>query len=99
MDYYVLSWGLDGGLITTDLTSGEQLLLVHTDRELALRYGSAIFQRTGRGVATITLNSSRSGLRRKLERAAGKGSLADVDLVFPDHPVYSQLVNNLLAGS
>lgn len=97
MPYHILAWGLEGGLLTTTLTTGDQVVLVHTDEDLASRLGSRALEQTQRGVATVRYDLDRSELRGAIERALGDtGSLAGIDLVFPDDPRYVVLLNQLL---
>lgn len=96
MTYYVLAWGMDGGLITTTLSTGGEIVLIHSDNDLANRLGLVILEQTGRGVATIGVDAKRKKLRAKLEAPLGDGVLAGIEFVFPDDPRYVRLMNEVL---
>jgi hypothetical protein len=99
MRFLILGW-LDGGLVTTQLTSGRRLVLVHTDERLATALGSAIVRSTGGGrpVATAELDCGRAELPAKLAKMLQAPELlTDYDFVFPDDALYLEVLNQLLA--
>ena len=99
MTYYLLLW-LDDGLVTVNLTSGQRLILVHSDKQLAATQMTAFLRRYGRGTAFVELELPRRKrkVKRKLESLVGAGLLTGIDLVFPDDPMYLTLLNQTLPG-
>lgn len=97
MPYYLLCWGLEGGLVTVDLTSGIRLILVHSDQQLAAEHMAALSRRTGREVAVIEIESAKRRVKERLESIVGVGLLSDVDLAFPNDPIYLVILHKILA--
>lgn len=92
----LLAWGLEGGLVTTDLTSGDRIILVHADRQLANRLGGHLARAAERAVATVEMEQPRDQVRGSIESMLGKDALRGIELVFPDDPAYLPLMNQLL---
>jgi hypothetical protein len=99
MSFLILVW-LEGGLITTDLTSGHRLILVHTDERIANACGSAVVKSTGGGqpVATVALDCGKDELPNELaEMMNAPELLTDYYFVFPEDPLYLEMINQWLA--
>lgn len=98
MSYYVLGWDLEGGgWVTADLTSGQRLILVHSDQQLAVAHMIAVSREAGQRAAFVELESDKAGVKDKLESITGVGSFSGVDFAFPDDPIYFAILNQLLA--
>jgi hypothetical protein len=98
MVYYVLVWGLEGGLITVDMTSGQRMILAHTDMKPASRHMDALVQRAKTAVAIVEVESPESHLKKKLDNIVGAGLLSRIDLVFPEDQIYLAILNELLTN-
>jgi hypothetical protein len=97
--YYLHGWltdDLSGGLVTSDLTSGERLVLAHTDQRLAMSYADAILRRfvpEGR-IATMSLDCSVEELCHAVAGMVGPSD--GIQLVLPDDPVYLEVINQTI---
>jgi hypothetical protein len=90
--YYVLFWSQGDGTATTlDTISGEHIILVHSDKQIAWRVMNAVARISHKAVGVLEVDMPKENLLNVLRRDHGEEIVA-----FPEDPLYLIMLNQIL---
>jgi hypothetical protein len=93
MSYYVVCWFRQDGMtaITLDTTSGEHIILVHSDQQIAMQVMNVASRTSHQAVAIMTLDMPKEKALNVLrQHHDGREELA-----FPEDPRYLIMLNQV----
>jgi hypothetical protein len=90
----LLTWGIDGGLVTLQMTDGTNFVLLHEDPKLAGRQAE-LMSNAGQRPTIIELNNTAAEVIEMSEKSLNPAP-GELVWVLPSDPTYVELMNMLV---